>query len=221
MRSAAGLAALLVAARIASAQPAATTTDARSRDAVARAGRALERAARQRQRERNDARYDDVFRKYSKRYFGIGFDWRHFKAQGMAESNLDPAARSWVGARGIMQLMPATYNAISSKNREFRAIDDPEWNIAAGIMHDRYLWGYWAKEVPDERERLDFMYGSYNAGQGTIGRAHRAARDQQLDHDRWANIERVAPVVPRWRYRETLGYVRKIRANMDSIPKGH
>ena len=206
---------LLTPARDSSAQP----TDARPRDAVKRAAGALERAARQRQRERNDARYDDVFRKYSKRYFGLGFDWRTFKAQGMAESGLDPEARSYVGARGIMQLMPATYNAISSKKPEFQAIDDPEWNIAAGVMHDRYLWGYWAKAVPDERERLDFMFGSYNAGQGTIGRAARTAAERQLERDRWASIEQVAPGVPRWRYRETLGYVRKIRANLDSMPK--
>ena len=31
-------------------------------------------------------RYDDSFRKYSKRYFGPGFDWRLFKAQEMAKA---------------------------------------------------------------------------------------------------------------------------------------
>ena len=40
--------------------------------------------------ERNAGRYDDTFKRYSKRYFGAGFDWRYFKAQGMAESGLDP-----------------------------------------------------------------------------------------------------------------------------------
>ncbi len=54
-------------------------------------------------------RYDPTFRKYSKRFFGVGFDWRLFKAQGMTESNLNPAATSWVGARGVMQLMPTTF----------------------------------------------------------------------------------------------------------------
>jgi membrane-bound lytic murein transglycosylase F len=53
-------------------------------------------------------RYDDTFRKAAKRSFGPAFDWRVFKAQGMAESNLDPLARSRVGARGLMQLMPST-----------------------------------------------------------------------------------------------------------------
>jgi membrane-bound lytic murein transglycosylase F len=88
-------------------------------------------------------RYDDTFRKYSKRFFGVGFDWQYFKAQGLAESGLDPNARSRVGARGIMQLMPGTYAMIKSRRTDLGEIDDPEWNIAAGIMHSRGLWHRW------------------------------------------------------------------------------
>jgi membrane-bound lytic murein transglycosylase F len=161
---------------------------------------------------RDSARYDEYFRKYSKRYFGIGFDWRLFKAQGMAESQLNPTARSWVGARGIMQLMPSTFAAIQSRRPEFQSIDDPEWNIAAGIMHNRYLWRRWERDVA-EAERHHFMFGSYNAGDGTIARARGAASAAQLDNARWHSIEQVAPKVQRWRYRETLGYVRKIDSN--------
>jgi membrane-bound lytic murein transglycosylase MltF len=159
--------------------------------------------------ERNASRYDDTFRRYSKRYFGVGFDWRYFKAQGMAESGLDPTATSWVGARGVMQLMPSTYHAISSRRPEFGAIDDPEWNIAAGVMHDRYLWSLWAKSI-SEPERPAFMFGSYNAGEGTIHRAQSVARDAVGSDGAWVHIEQVAPTVPRWRYRETLDYVHKI-----------
>ena len=57
------------------------------------------------------------------------------------------------------------------------------------------------------------MFGSYNAGEGPITRATAKARAQQLDHTQWPNIEVVAPTVPRWRYKETLGYVRKIEMN--------
>ena len=32
--------------------------------------------------------FDRHFSKYSKRYFGAGFDWRYFKAQAIAESGL-------------------------------------------------------------------------------------------------------------------------------------
>jgi soluble lytic murein transglycosylase-like protein len=161
---------------------------------------------------RDAARFDETFKKYSKRYFGIGFDWRHFKAQAMAESELNPDARSWVGARGLMQLMPSTFNAIASKRPEFTSIDDPEWNIAAGILHDSWLWKLWTTDVA-EAERPAFMFGSYNAGEGTITRATERARAEQLDHASWESIARVAPTIPKWRYQETLGYVRKIESN--------
>jgi len=177
--------------------------------APALAAQATPNATSRRLAERNAGRYDDTFRRYSKRYFGVGFDWRYFKAQGMAESGLDPSATSWVGARGIMQLMPTTYHAISSRRAEFGAIDDPEWNIAAGIMHDRYLWKLWAKSI-SEPQRPAFMFGSYNAGEGTIMRARSTARSVVGAAEEWSHIEQVAPTVPRWRYRETLDYVRKI-----------
>ena len=165
---------------------------------------------------RDESRYDGTFKKYSKRFFGIGFDWRRFKAQGLAESGLDPEARSRVGAKGVMQLMPSTFHDIQSQRSDFGAIDDPEWNIAAGILHDRYLWKLWTADVP-EAERPAFMFGSYNAGEGTIARATRAARDSSLDHARWSSIEQVAPTVPRWRYRETLGYVRTIEQSYQRL----
>jgi len=161
-------------------------------------------------------RYDDVFRKYSKRFFGVGFDWEYFKAQGMAESGLEPSAVSRVGARGIMQLMPGTYAMIKSRRADMGEIDDPEWNIAAGIMHSRGLWLRW-KDNPTVEERVRFMFASYNAGEGTILRARSVARTEQLDEKTWENIEAIAPKVQRWRYRETLPYVRKIEANHDKL----
>lgn len=165
----------------------------------------------------NQDRYDDVFRKYSKRFFGPGFDWRYFKAQGLAESGLDPKARSPVGARGVMQLMPGTYAIIKkARSEQFGGIEDPEWNIAAGILYNRDLWHIWA-DNPDDTERLRFMFGSYNAGPGTIKRATRVAKTRQLDDRTWKSVETVAPSVQRWRYTETLPYVRKIEENHDAL----
>ena len=197
----------------------AVTAEAQAQPAPAKKANAIERAAQARAAAKATSEFDDTFRKYSKRYFGPGFDWNYFKAQAMAESNLDPNATSYVGARGLMQLMPSTYGAIQTQRPEFGAINDPEWNIAAGIMHDRYLWKLWSKEISEE-ERLNFMFSSYNAGQGTLARARKVAQAQQLDHARWSNIESIAPTVPRWRYRETLGYVRKIDSYYGHLNKG-
>ena len=160
--------------------------------------------------------YDPIFRKYSKRYFSVAFDWRYFKAQAMAESELNPKARSRVGARGLMQLMPSTFQTIATRRPEFASIDDPEWNIAAGILHDRDTWRMWEKTVAAD-ERHPFMFGTYNAGEGPITRAAAMARAKKLDHARWPSIEQVAPEIPRWRYQETLGYVRKISTNYEAL----
>jgi membrane-bound lytic murein transglycosylase F len=159
------------------------------------------------------SRYDTVFRKYSKRFFGVGFDWRMFKAQAMTESNLDPDASSRAGARGIMQLLPSTFLEVQSKNQGWASIDDPEWNIAAGIYYDRRLWRLWRDSVDSEDHR-HFMFGSYNAGRSPILRAQGLARRRALDPRYWASIETVAALVRRWRHRETITYVRRIQGNL-------
>jgi membrane-bound lytic murein transglycosylase F len=167
----------------------------------------------QRHPGRKPVEYDDTFRKYTKRYFGPAFDWRLFKAQGMAESNLDSSAKSWVGARGIMQLMPSTFQSIRSENEELRGIDDPETNIAAGIFYDRKLWLLWERDSV-ESHRKEFMLASYNAGRRTILRAQSQARRSKLDPRVWPDIAKVAPRVPRWRHRETLDYVDRVAQNL-------
>ena len=161
-------------------------------------------------------RYDDTFRKAAKRSFGPAFDWRFFKAQGMAESNLDPLARSRVGARGLMQLMPGTYREMTSENADLDLIDNPELNIEAGIAYDRRLWLRWENDSIAE-DRLQFMFASYNAGRATLLSAQRRARQRQLDARQWRNIEKIAPSVPRWRHVETLDYVRKINTNITRL----
>ena len=158
-------------------------------------------------------RYDDTFKKYSKRFFGPAFDWRLFKAQAMTESNLDSAAQSWVGARGIMQLMPATFKEIQTTNPDFLSIDDIEWNIAAGIFYDRRLWRLWRDSV-DTQDHRHFMFASYNAGRIPILRAQGLARTRTLDPRLWPSLEPVAPEVRGWRHRETLGYVHRITMNL-------
>jgi membrane-bound lytic murein transglycosylase F len=169
---------------------------------------AIERAARARNLKKVTDRYQPLLLKYTNRYFGPPIDSKNFKAQGLAESGLDSTAKSWVGARGVMQLMPSTYHDIASRRPDFGTIDQPEWNIAAGIMHDRYLWTLYQKDISDD-ERHRFMFASYNAGEGTIKRAITLAKEK-VGPPVWSSVEQIAPTVGRWRYTETLGYVRRI-----------
>jgi membrane-bound lytic murein transglycosylase F len=163
-------------------------------------------------------RYDDHFRKYSKRFFGIGFDWTLFKAQAIAESGLNPDAKSSVGAKGLMQLMPSTFQDVQSANPAFADIDDPKWNIAAGIYYDRLLWKKW-DDGRDNENLLNFIFGSYNAGLGTIRSAEKIASQKNLDSKQWKHIEEIAPSVPKWRHEETLNYVKRIKKYHEGLKK--
>jgi soluble lytic murein transglycosylase-like protein len=151
--------------------------------------------------------FDDYFRKYTKHYFGPHFDWRWFKAQGIAESGLNPDAASAAGAKGIMQILPATYGEIQEKNPYFTNIEEPRWNIAAGIYYDRMLYRKWKKGLPTE-ERMSFALASYNAGYRTVLRAFKRAR-KSGDVKFW---KQVAPHAPS----QTRYYVRRIRRLMQS-----
>jgi membrane-bound lytic murein transglycosylase F len=168
--------------------------------------------------QRQTDRYDETFRKYTKRFFGPGYDWRLFKAQAMTESNLDPGAQSHVGARGLMQLMPMAFKEVQTKNPEIVSIDDPEWNIAAGISYDRRLWQQ-LSEHPELTDRRRFMFGGYNAGMTTVRRAQGIAEQKALDPRVWRSIETVASEVPRWRHEETLQYVQRIEQNMTRMDR--
>ena len=158
-------------------------------------------------------KYDIYFNKYTKRYFGPGFEYKWFKSQSIAESALNADAESWVGAKGLMQIMPATYRDIKEHN-EFiiGKIENPRWNIEAGIYYDKYLFNNWKAKRPFI-DRLAFTFASYNAGMGNILKGQVECNEtMQSDSDcnLWINIISSAHKVKSWRHVETLGYVKRI-----------
>lgn len=150
-------------------------------------------------------KYDRLFKKYSKRYFGPHFEWRWFKSQGIAESNLKPDASSHVGAKGIMQILPTTFEDIKTANPSYAVLIEPRWNIAAGIFYDRQLYRKWRKPLPSD-ERLFLAFSSYNAGYGRVLKA--VKRSGKKDYS-WNEVKAHLPS-------ETRGYVTRIARLMDS-----
>jgi len=123
--------------------------------------------------------YDSYFSKYTKRNFGPGFNWHHFKAQAIAESRLKENAKSHVGAIGLMQIMPTTYNEIIKRHRYIKGSgNNPKWNIAAGISYNRSIWNLF-KADRSFQDRLDFTFGAYNAGKGNIIQAQKTRKNVQ------------------------------------------
>ena len=158
-------------------------------------------------------KYDQYFRKYSKRFFGPAIDWHWFKAQGIVESGLCENARSWVNAKGIMQLMPRTFADLKDKKPELSNVMEPRWNIAAGIYHDSTLFSKW-QEDRHFLDRMRFMLGSYNAGFSNVLRAQKFSRKNGFSGRDWHSIKSLANKVSRWREKETLGYMSKIEIMM-------
>lgn len=156
-------------------------------------------------------KFDPYFSKYTKRYFGPAFNWKPFKAQAVAESRLDAEARSHVGAKGVMQIMPETFEEIMKKNPTIKGtLEQPRWNISAGIWYDKSIWDIFKADRPMQ-DRFDFMFGSFNAGKGNILKAQNVAKRKGLDPNLWESIEKTLPSVTGRHSRETLGYVKKIK----------
>lgn len=153
--------------------------------------------------------YDPLFRVYAAEFFWQVLPWEWFKAQAIAESSLDPQARSSAGAIGLMQLMPDTAADLARHLGVTNSPRTPHVNIRMGIAYDRNCWDFWTSRRSRE-ERLRFMFGSYNAGPGNILKAQGLARDRLLDNDRWQSIVACLPEITGKHAIETINYVARI-----------
>jgi membrane-bound lytic murein transglycosylase F len=134
-----------------------------------------------------------------------GLDWRLVLAQMYQESQFDPRARSWAGARGLMQLMPRTAVELGVKDPW-----DPEENVRAGVAYLARLRERFEPEL-HPRHRLRFALAAYNAGLEHVRDARRLARARGLDPDRWfGHVERAILLLenPVYHRRARYGYCR-------------
>ena len=109
--------------------------------------------------------YDPLIKQYAGE---LGWDWRLLASQAFQESRFHPAARSWAGATGLLQLMPATARQFGVTNAL-----DPADNVQGAVKFLKWLQQFWAKRIPDENERLKFILASYNCGAGHVEDAQR------------------------------------------------
>jgi len=127
-------------------------------------------------------------------------DWRIIKAQFWQESRFDPRATSAAGARGIAQIMPATWDRFGVGD-PYNAHD----SIWAGVKCMANLIGQWSRPRPDI-DRICLALASYNAGLGHVLKAQKLAGDAPL----YADIIERLPDVTGTNSKETIDYVRHI-----------
>jgi len=146
--------------------------------------------------------YDDLVRKAAAKH---GFDWPLIVAMMYRESRFDPGVVSWAGARGLMQVLPATAERFGVSDP-----DSPEGSILAGVSMLGWLYAQLESDLPVP-ERTWFALAAYNAGLGHLLDARKLAREQGLDPNRWFdNVERAMLQLSRpEHYRNARhGYVR-------------
>lgn len=115
----------------------------------------------------------------------IGWDWSTLAAVAWNESHFNPHATSYVGAKGIMQLMPKTARRFGLNDSTILV---PEDNIRAGVEYIRYLQGKWSF-ISNVDEQTKFVLASYNAGPGFIFEARREVRDNGGNPYVWHEVE--------------------------------
>jgi soluble lytic murein transglycosylase-like protein len=103
------------------------------------------------------AKYDDLITRASQKY---KVDSALVKAVIKAESNFNHQAVSPKGAKGLMQLMPATANSL-----DVRDSFHPEKNIDGGVRYLRYLLNLFKGDLP-------LALAAYNAGEAAVARHH-------------------------------------------------
>jgi membrane-bound lytic murein transglycosylase F len=121
--------------------------------------------------------YDKMIMMHAKE---LGWDWRLLASLIYQESHFDPQAKSWVGASGLMQLMPATAESFGAVD-----LNDPVQSMKAGTSYIKWLDNYWRARVPDRNERIKFIMASYNVGQEHVADAQRLAIKYQKNPERW------------------------------------
>ena len=142
--------------------------------------------------------YDDLTKKYASQY---GLDWRLITAQMYQESKFDPKAVSWVGAQGLMQVMPSTGEQLG-----FIDLHEPAVGIHAGVKYMYQLINRFDHKLPME-ERLRFALASYNVGYGHVLDARRLAREMRWDANRWfGNVEKAMRLLSQPEYYERARY---------------
>jgi membrane-bound lytic murein transglycosylase F len=124
--------------------------------------------------------YDHLFKKYAPI---INWDWRLLAALAFHESRFDASEVSWVGAAGLMQLMPRTAAnfGLNSKSKF-----DPELNIEAGVQYIKSL-NMTFRQVADKEERIKFILAGYNSGPAHILDAMALTKKYGKDSHIWFN----------------------------------
>lgn len=152
--------------------------------------------------------YDAIIKSATCDLLPKDFDWRLIKAQLIAESNLNESARSSVGALGIAQFMPKTWDQVRCDMGlpAHASCDHAQYAIPGCCFYMEQMWDSWnVKREPIDRYCL--ALASYNAGIGNIVKAQKLADNV---NDYASIIKKLPMVTGTANTKQTTDYVRRI-----------
>lgn len=142
-------------------------------------------------------RYRKAFEEAAARF---GLDWRLLAAVGYQESLWDPAAVSFTGVRGLMQITTDTADFLNIQDRL-----DPQQSIYGAA---RYLQQLNARLPPEiqEPDRTWLTLAAYNVGMGHVQDACALTRQQGGDPTRWVDVRNTLPLLTQSKWHRTTRY---------------
>ena len=130
--------------------------------------------------------FDSIFRLYADSVC----DWKMLAAIAYVESKFDTTARSHRGVQGLMQIMPSTYHHLLAK----MGVSD---TMAQSVELDIRVAVKYIDDLGDlfnfinEKERMNYILGSYNGGSNHIFDAMRIARKKGINRYNWNSLSPV------------------------------
>ncbi|WP_233505575.1 transglycosylase SLT domain-containing protein [Rhodohalobacter sp. SW132] len=121
--------------------------------------------------------YDEMIRSVAD---SMDVDWLMITAMIAQESEFNPNSKSWMGAVGLMQVIPRFVTT------DYDDLYDPLTNIEEGVrIFKEHLNHY---SYMDSTNQVAFALAAYNAGMGHVADARRLAIDQNKDPNEWENV---------------------------------
>lgn len=130
--------------------------------------------------------FDSLFRLYADSVC----DWKMLAAIAYVESKFDTTARSHRGAQGLMQIMPSTYHHLLARMGVADTMaQSVELDIRVAVKYIDDLGSLFS--FINERERMNYILGSYNGGSNHIFDAMRIARKKGINLYNWNSLSPV------------------------------
>ena len=130
--------------------------------------------------------FDSIFRLYADSVC----DWKMLAAIAYVESKFDTTARSYRGAQGLMQIMPSTYRHLLAKMGVSDTLaQSVELDIRVAVKYIDDLGDLF--DFINDKERMNYILGSYNGGSNHIFDAMRIARKKGINRYNWNSLSPV------------------------------